>query len=214
MRAESPCVCPLQNIYCDCAEEIRSTLEHSLIIFPGNTSEECGWWTWRGAIVRVRTRGDAGTTTSPHNTSPASAIYVIDNSDKGVWNVGTDMKESPMPCVPLCLVLRFHTAIPYSYHSQSLPSIGYIMDVYKMSFSICKKSLSLCESEEDSGSTAHSWTRQQAGVSGEQNTAVVGSGVGGGFMSLHCGCGRVIEAAMRKLVSCPQHCHMVSLGPH
>ena len=52
------------------------------------------------------------------------------------------------------------------------------------------------------------------GVSGEQNTAVVGSGVGGGFMSQHCGCGRVIEAAMRKLVSCPQHCHMVSLGPH
>ena len=56
--------------------------------------------------------------------------------------------------------------------------------------------------------------RQKYGVSGEQNTAVVGSGVGGGFMSLHCGCGRVIEAAMRTLVSCPQHCHMVSLGPH
>ena len=35
-----------------------------------------------------------------------------------------------------------------------------------------------------------------------------------GFMSLHCGCGRVIEAAMRKLVSCPQHCHMATLGSH
>ena len=73
--------------------------------------------------------------------------------------------------------------LPYTIqlHSQSLPSIGNIMDVYKISFSICKKSLSLCESEEDSGFTTHSWTRQQAGVSGEQNTAVVGSGVGGGI---------------------------------
>ena len=102
---------------------------------------------------------------SPHLTSIShpALTCVIDNSDKGVWNVGTEMKESPMPCVHLCLVLRFHTAIPYSYHSQSLPSIRYIMDVYKMSFSICKKSLYLCGSEEYSGSTAHSWTRQQAG---------------------------------------------------
>ena len=87
LQAESPCVSPLQNIYCDCAEEIRSTLEHSLIIFPGNTSEECGVL---GAIVQAGTRGDAGSTTSPHHTSPATAtlvtviICVMDNPAKVV----------------------------------------------------------------------------------------------------------------------------------
>ena len=78
LQAESPCVSPLQNIYCDCAEEIRSTLEHSLIIFPGNTSEECGVL---GAIVQA---GDTGRCGEHNKSSPATATCVMDNPAKAV----------------------------------------------------------------------------------------------------------------------------------
>ena len=107
-------------------------------------------------------------------------------------------------CPPLlgCEDPHRHTIQLHSQHSVTTLMLQYVKS-WTNCHSPSAKNLFL--SVKWRGFTAHSWTRQQAGVSGEQNTAVVVSVVG--FMSQHCGCGRVMEAAMRKLVSCPQHCH-------